>query len=127
MLEPTVTQGVISAKRTLRTGVEVLQSDAAINHGNSGGPAYNEKGEVIGIATFGAGPETGVEAIKFLMPINLGKQFMKELNVENEHSAIEAKYAEALSAFWGRDCRKAIARMKEVLSLYPGHPTPRNT
>jgi len=122
ILEPTVTQGVISAKRTLRTGIQALQTDAAINHGNSGGPAYDQNGKVIGIATFGAGPEKGVEAIKFLMPINLVKEFMNELNIQNEHGDLDTKYAEALEAFWHRDVRKAIAKMKEVLSLYPGHP-----
>ncbi len=91
MLEATVTQGVVSAKRTLKTGVEAIQTDAAINHGNSGGPVYNENGEVVGIATFGAGTETGVEAIKFMMPINLAKEYMKELNINNEHSILDTK------------------------------------
>ena len=122
MLEPTVTQGVISAKRTLKTGVEAIQTDAAINHGNSGGPAYNDEGEVIGIATFGAGPEAGIEAIKFMMPINLAKEFMEELNVENEHSILDTKYAEALNTFWNRDCYTTIEKMNEVLALYPDHP-----
>jgi len=122
IFEPTVTQGVISAKRTLKTGVETLQTDAAINHGNSGGPAYNNKGEVIGIATFGAGPETGIANIMFLMPINLAQEFMNELNVENEHSVLDTKYAEALNAFWNRDCYTTIDKMNEVLALYPAHP-----
>jgi S1-C subfamily serine protease len=121
-LEATITQGVISARRTLRTGVEAIQTDAAINHGNSGGPVYNDKGEVIGIATFGAGPETGIEAIKFMMPINLAKEFMKELNVENKHSVLDTKYAEGLNAFWNRDCYTAEAKMKDVIAIYPGHP-----
>ncbi len=121
-LEPTVTQGVISAKKTLKTGIEAIQTDAAINHGNSGGPAYNDDGEVIGIATFGAGPETGVANIMFLMPINLAKEFMNELNVENEHSILDTKYAQALNAFWSRDCYTTIDKMNEVLALYPDHP-----
>ena len=122
MLEATVTQGVVSARRTLKTGVEAIQTDAAINHGNSGGPVYNENGEVVGIATFGAGTETGVEAIKFMMPINLAKEYMKELNIENEHSILDTKYSEALNAFWKKDCNKVISKMKEILVLYPGHP-----
>ena len=121
-LEPTVTQGVISARRTLKSGIETIQTDAAINHGNSGGPVYNEKGEVIGIATFGAGTETGIEAIKFAMPINIATEFMNELNVQNTHSTIDTKYAEALNAFWARDCSTTENSMKDVLILYPGHP-----
>jgi S1-C subfamily serine protease len=119
ILEPTVSRGVISAKKQLRTGVESLQTDASVLPGNSGGPAYNENGEVIGIATFGATEGAGVN---FLMPINLAKEFMNELNVQNKHSIIDTKYADALNAFWNRDCSKTITKMKEVLSLYPGHP-----
>jgi serine protease Do len=122
IFEPTVTQGVISAKKTLKTGIETFQTDTAINHGNSGGPAYNNKGEVIGIATFGAGPETGIANIMFLMPINLAQEFMNELNVKNEHSILDTKYAEALNAFWNRDCYKTIDKMNEVLALYSEHP-----
>ncbi|MDP2907010.1 MAG: hypothetical protein Q8O03_03655, partial [Nanoarchaeota archaeon] len=78
-------------------------------------------------ATFGAGTEiegaeTGIEAIKFMMPINLAKEYMKELNINNEHSILDTKYSEALNAFWKKDCNKAITKMKEVLTLYPGHP-----
>ncbi len=122
MLEPTVTQGIISARRTLKNGLETLQTDAAINHGNSGGPVFNEKGEVIGIATFGAGPETGIEAIKFAMPINLAKEYLSELNLKNEVTALDAKYSEALEAFWRKDCYAALPKLKEVLVSYPGHP-----
>lgn len=55
---PTVTKGIISAKgRTLDTGEvkleNLLQTDAAINHGNSGGPLLNMSGEVIGINSAG--------------------------------------------------------------------------
>jgi S1-C subfamily serine protease len=121
-LEPTVSAGVISAFRTLKSGVEAIQTDAAINRGNSGGPVYNSKGEVIGISTFGAGPKEGIEAIKFAMPINLAKEFLKELNVENEKSAVDVKYDEALTAFWNRDCETAIGKMQDVLNIYPGHP-----
>lgn len=99
--------------------MESLQTDASVLPGNSGGPAYNENGEVIGIATFGATEGAGVN---FLMPINLAKEFMNELNVQNKHSIIDTKYADALNAFWNRDCSKTITKMKEVLSLYPGHP-----
>lgn len=119
LLEPTVTRGVVSAKKALRTGIETIQTDASMLPGNSGGPAYNENGEVIGIATFGATEGAGVN---FLLPINLAKEFMNEINVQNRHGPLDADYADGLNAFWNRNCDVAIAKMKSVLSLYPGHP-----
>jgi S1-C subfamily serine protease len=53
-LENTITSGVVSALR----GPDI-QTDAAINSGNSGGPALNGRGEVVGIATLGIRPELG--------------------------------------------------------------------
>lgn len=53
-LEPTLTSGIISALKRTTLNWPVIQMDAAINHGNSGGPVCNNKGEVIGITTFGS-------------------------------------------------------------------------
>jgi S1-C subfamily serine protease len=51
-LERTVTDGMVSAIRTIKNRGEVLQISAPISPGSSGGPVVNMKGEVIGIATF---------------------------------------------------------------------------
>jgi serine protease Do len=48
-LQGTVTKGIVSSKREI-DGLSYIQSDAATNHGNSGGPLLNENGAVIGIA-----------------------------------------------------------------------------
>ena len=119
ILEPSVTSGVVSAIKPLRTGIEAYQTDASIMHGNSGGPVYNMKGEVVGVATFGITEGSGVN---FFLPVSLAKEFMNELNVQNTHSTTDAKYTEALNAFWHRDCNTVISKMNEVLVLYPNHP-----
>ncbi|OVE75557.1 hypothetical protein BVX98_07480 [bacterium F11] len=83
-LEQTVTAGIISAVRqTLniegRTHNNMIQTDAAINRGNSGGPLVNLKGEVIGINTAIYAP-TGVFAgIGFAIPSNRVKDITDEL------------------------------------------------
>ncbi len=51
-LEHTVTEGMVSAIRTVRGRGEFLQISAPISPGSSGGPVVNMKGQVIGIATF---------------------------------------------------------------------------
>lgn len=50
-LEDTVSNGLVSAKRKLDDGMEVLQVSAPIAPGSSGGPLFNDRGEVIGVAT----------------------------------------------------------------------------
>ena len=70
-LKRTLTAGILSnIERTdLGTFTRVFQTDAPINPGNSGGPLLNEKGEVIGMNTYGGGGE----GIGFAIPINVVK------------------------------------------------------
>jgi Do/DeqQ family serine protease len=83
-LQQTVTVGVISAIRQSlyiegKEYKEMIQTDASINRGNSGGPLVNIRGEVIGINTAIYAP-TGVFAgVGFAIPINSAKEILSEL------------------------------------------------
>jgi len=82
----TVTSGIVSAlNRTITTDgrtYELIQTDAAINTGNSGGALANSKGEVIGINTVKI-VATGVEGIGFAIPSDEAVPIIKEL-IENK-------------------------------------------
>jgi serine protease Do len=78
-LDHTVTQGIISAKGRQISGPGLesfLQTDAAINRGNSGGPLLNLRGEVVGINT-AIRPDG--QNIGFAVPVNKIAQVLKEL------------------------------------------------
>ncbi len=83
--KPTVTVGVISAVRMNLHSVEgriyrdMIQTDAAINSGNSGGPLLNVLGEVIGINTVIYTPNQGNVGVGFAIPINRAKTIINEL------------------------------------------------
>ncbi len=51
-LEYSVTEGIISEVRTTPEGLRVIQTDAAVSPGNSGGPLFDQNGEVIGVVSF---------------------------------------------------------------------------
>jgi len=73
-LEYTMTSGIVSAlDREISTensvAVNMFQIDAAVNSGNSGGPVYNARGEVIGVVT-AKYSSTGVEGIGFAIPMD---------------------------------------------------------
>ncbi len=84
-LERTATVGVISAlERTIETDggalmAGLIQTDAAVNPGNSGGPLVNLEGEVIGINTAILSPVGGSVGIGFAIPINTVERVMQEL------------------------------------------------
>lgn len=125
VIEPTMTSGLISARKTMQGGWEVFQTDAAITHGNSGGPAFNEKGQVIGIATFGSiDYETGqeIQGLNFLIPISLAKEFLREINVTPEESRLSKLYQEGLILYDDEQYSAALEKFREVNELNPGYP-----
>jgi serine protease Do len=87
LLDRTVTVGVISGKGRKRlvniSFDDFLQTDAAINFGNSGGPLVNASGEVIGINTLIL---AHTEGLGFSIPINKAKQIIPELKSEGKVS-----------------------------------------
>lgn len=78
----TVTSGILSGKNrpVSLEGEEAiyLQTDAAMNEGNSGGPLFNDRGEVIGINT--AKMSSDVQGIGFAIPINILKTKLNQLS-----------------------------------------------
>ncbi len=95
-LSHTVTAGIVSAKG--RSGLNIatyenfIQTDAAINMGNSGGPLVNLDGKVVGMNTAILGPNGGNIGIGFAIPINTAKdvahQLMKTGSVERGYLGV---------------------------------------
>jgi S1-C subfamily serine protease len=83
--QSTLTTGVVSAiGRTVQTSQstfidEAIQTDAAINRGNSGGPLINSHGEVIGINSAIYTPSGTTAGIGFAIPINTAKMIAHDL------------------------------------------------
>ena len=81
-LSQTVTVGIVSAKwRKIGAGPyeNFIQTDAAINQGNSGGPLFNTRGEVVGVNTAIFSTSGGNIGIGFATPINLAKNVVEQL------------------------------------------------
>ncbi len=96
-LEYTMTPGIVSAQDRVittqdditgsQTSINMFQISAAVNHGNSGGPVYNTRGEVIGVvAAKYADADSGIEGLGFAIPINDAITIAKQL-VETGHVA----------------------------------------
>jgi len=77
-LEHTLTVGYLSGRRIKENtpfgDIEFLQTDAAINQGNSGGPLLNRKGEVIGIVSHISSQSGGSEGLGFAASSNIAKR-----------------------------------------------------
>ena len=112
-LEFSMTTGHVSAKdRTITTdnsgdSIAMFQIDAAVNSGNSGGPVYNDRGEVVGIVT-AKYADTGVEGIGFAIPINDAANIANDLITKGYVTgkarlgvSINTKYNEMYAQYYG--------------------------
>jgi putative serine protease PepD len=93
-LEGTVTSGIVSAVHREMTApnnftiTDSIQTDAAINHGNSGGPLLNNKGQVIGINSQIESDSGGSDGVGFAVPSNTVRSIVSQLidNGKVEHA-----------------------------------------
>lgn len=122
-LEPTTNDGSITAKKNSADGAPILQTNTAATHGNSGGPAINEKGEVIGLLTFRGNTVNGqeVQGFNFIVPTSTVMEFVRQSGTENKPSPIDVKWREGLDNFWNQKYRYARDDFQEVLALYGDH------
>jgi serine protease Do len=81
-LEETATAGIVSAKARALPGdgyVPFIQTDAAVNPGNSGGPLFDSSGAVVGINSQIYSNSGGYQGVAFAIPINLAKQVEEQI------------------------------------------------
>ena len=93
----TVTAGIVSARgRDIGAGPydDFIQIDAAVNRGNSGGPAFNLNGEVVGINTAIFSPSGGNVGIAFAIPASTAKEVVQDLMTDGTVSARLARRAD---------------------------------
>lgn len=110
----TVTAGIISARqRDINSGPydDYLQTDASINRGNSGGPMFNLKGEVIGINTAIFSPSGGSVGIGFAIPSALAKPVINQI----------IKYGHTRRGWLGVRIQSVTDEIAETLGLGKAH------
>jgi putative serine protease PepD len=134
-LEETVTSGIVSALHrsidSLNQGFTIsdaIQTDAAINHGNSGGPLLNASGQVIGVNAQIRSDSGGSDGIGFAIPsdtvrsiagqlISSGKAEHAYLGVSLDSNAASARVAEVRP---GTPAEKAQLRAGDVITAVDG-------
>jgi putative serine protease PepD len=128
-LERSVTAGIVSALQreiTAPNGFaidEVIQTDAAINHGNSGGPLLNANGGVIGVNSQIESETGGNVGIGFAVPINTVKEVVSQIiesgKVEHAYMGIEMQ---TIDADLTEHVRLPVERGVLVSRVVPGSP-----
>ena len=134
--ENTVTMGIVSAvgrsspSTDVASNTDYIQTDAAINQGNSGGALVNIKGEVIGINTWIAAPTGGSIGLGFAVPINNARKAINDFINKGkvEYGWLGVQIADPNSETYpgvGKDLRVDAAKGAMLLNVYRGQPSER--
>ena len=128
-LQVTTNVGRISSKKQDYHGVPLIQTNAVVGSGSSGGPAINKSGEVIGVTTYAGGEvdEFGefrqVQGINFLIPVNTVKEYIRDIGVEiNKGSMFNEIYFKALDHVWNEDWYEGGQEVDSLLNLFNDSP-----
>jgi serine protease Do len=116
-LQGTVTAGILSGIRDSGDGFKVLQTDAAVNPGNSGGPLVNTKGQAIGVVSFKL---RSSEGLNFAVPINYVSGLLNELHEPISLDEMRARLS-AKSTAGGPSLNETLDWLKEKIPLAANH------
>lgn len=120
--QATISKGIISSIKKDNGGQNLYQTDASIDHGNSGGPAFNNKSEIIGVATYGI--ESSIGNFNFLRDVNDLRKLAdaNDVDLDATPSDTYKNWGQGLEYFWASRYTKAIAEFEKVKRDYPMHP-----
>ena len=121
-LLPTLSKGTITQLKNTAGGTPILQTDANAMPGSSGGAAFDENGQVIGMLVAGATDANGSSAGQnYLMPLDVIKDALSRSGADLTPSDTTVIYDQALADFHDEYYSKALAEFKQVQSLFPAH------
>lgn len=126
-LETSFTRGQVSSLKLSHQGTDVMQMDASITHGNSGGPVFNDRGEVISMATFGSVSQTAtgetqmVQGFNFAVPISAIREFVGAAGIDpTQESLFDRSWDRALDAYYASQWTEALEQFDMALRIMPG-------
>ncbi len=122
----TLTSGKVSAIKNANGDThKLIQTDTTIGHGNSGGPAMDDDGNVVGIATYTIDQSgSGGGVFNYVRDIADLKALATQQGVTiTTQGELQQAWQQGITAFYSSHYSKSLTYFNTVKSLYPGHPT----
>jgi hypothetical protein len=122
--EPSVTVGRVSGFKEDVGGQRVIQTDAAIIQGNSGGPVFDDRGEVVGAATFTSTQgEQVVQGFNFLIPVETIREAAAKAGIAPDGRSEFSRLWNHGVDLYLRDLHyRAFRSMSAAAAIHPGFP-----
>ena len=118
----TLTTGKVSSiKNASGSSKKLIETDTTIGHGNSGGPALSNGGDVVGIATYTVdGSGTGNGVYNYIRDIKDLEDLASKSSITfDTNSKTQSEWSKGLDAFYTAHYSKSLENFKVVKSLYP--------
>ena len=119
--EPTKIFGHVSTIRHEATG-NLIELDAAIQPGMSGGPVIDAQGNVIGLTSFALLQSTGEAGTKYLRTVDDIKAGLSQAGVTPAQGPVDTSLASAMNLFWAHHYSASIPAFQRTIALWNGHP-----
>ncbi len=120
--EATFTRGVVSAIRQSLDGkLKIFQTDAKVSQGSSGGPLFDDTGEVLGVITFQTDElsRSAGDNFAFALPITLVKEEALNARIMPEEGTYSQAFKAGFAAFTEKHCDKALSSFAEAKKTNP--------
>jgi S1-C subfamily serine protease len=126
-VEASVTNGAVSGYKEDKSNNPIIQTDAPAAWGNSGGPAVDERGAVVGVLTFvSVAPGTEgslVQGFNFVIPSPAVRDFVRGTPVQlGEHGRFNPPWFGGLRELFTEDYKNAVRLFEEADRVLPGIP-----
>jgi CRP/FNR family transcriptional regulator, cyclic AMP receptor protein len=121
-LEASVTNGAVSGFKVDQIGQDLIQTDAAAAHGNSGGPAIGDDASLVGVmlaVTLSPAGGTIVQGFNFLIPARDVQRFLAGTEVRPGESRFTRVWTEGLDAYFDERFKLAAQKIGEANAMLP--------
>lgn len=120
LLTPSINLASVSAIKTNTDGAELIQVGGNIEHGDSGGPALDSDGRIVGVVSFGGADTTGITA--FLRSSDSARSLISAAHVDMRPGALERSWERAFgdyAATYAGHWHRSSAEFSALLASYP--------
>jgi S1-C subfamily serine protease len=121
-LSSSVNKVFVSAMKMTGAGAPVIQVGGNVEHGDSGGPALDEQGNVVGIVSFGLDIPNASGETSFLQASNSAKALIQELNLNTSPGHFQTAWNQALTDYASNapgHWQKTQKELQQIASQYP--------
>lgn len=122
VLTSSINKVIVSSLKTTNSGAPVIQVGGNVEHGDSGGPALNSSGKIVGIVSFGTANPNSPGSTSFLQASNSAQGLVQALNLNTAPRAFQKAWNQAFSDYASTSAghwHKAATEFSQIQSSYP--------